>query len=49
MLQDTGNGKTALESILDALGKRGVMFLLGSGAAALERSIQEIARRYTRT
>ena len=38
--------KTALEVMLDTLGKRGTFFMLGSGNQALENYLLEVAGRY---
>ena len=42
-LTETGDGQTALESVLDVLGGSGVFFLLGSGDNALEDKVAAIA------
>ncbi|MGH8223133.1 MAG: glycogen synthase, partial [Woeseiaceae bacterium] len=42
-LADAAPGRSALEAILDALGKRGVFILLGSGDRTLQQRIGQIA------
>ena len=44
-LTGTSDGRTALESVLDLLGRNGVLILLGSGDPALEREIAGVAGR----
>jgi starch synthase len=45
-LQRTTSGRSALEAILDGLGRSGVFILLGSGDRALEQRVAEIARHH---
>jgi starch synthase len=47
LLQTTSDGRTALDVILDDLGRTGVLLLLGSGDANIERRISAIAARHT--
>lgn len=42
-LEHTSDGRTALEAILDSLGKNGVLIMIGSGDLAMERRIADIA------
>lgn len=42
-LQTTGDGRSALEAILDGLGKNGLLIMLGSGDAELEQQIAQVA------
>ncbi len=44
--QTTSAGRPALEEILDALGDRGVLLLLGSGEPGYERYLTEITAHY---
>jgi starch synthase len=45
-LERTSDGKTALEAILDRLGKKGVLIMLGSGDLALEKRVAAVANEY---
>jgi len=45
-LQPTATGPAALESILDDLGKSGVLIMLGSGDPQVEQQLGEIASRH---
>jgi starch synthase len=43
-LQQTGDGRSALDAILDELGDRGLFIMLGSGDHQLEQAVAECAR-----
>ncbi len=45
MLANTASGTGALEQLLENLGSRGVVFLLGSGEKRYEQALYDIARR----
>lgn len=44
-LQETPNGSSALDAILDALGDKGVFIMLGSGDRELEQQVAQCAAR----
>jgi len=44
-LEELEDGRTALEHLLDALGPRGILIMLGSGETEYERRMTDIARR----
>jgi starch synthase len=46
-LQPLADGRSALEHILEKLGRQGVLLLLGSGEAAYEKQLLDIARGNT--
>jgi len=43
--QEVGNGKTALDEVLDALGEAGVFIMLGSGTVELEHFLTQASAR----
>ena len=45
-LEPLADDRPSLEHILDALGSKGVLFLVGSGEAGLEQRLLDIAERY---
>ena len=46
MLEPVHDASTALDAILDAIGKHGVLILIGSGEAELEAGVLDVARRH---
>ncbi len=46
MLEPVGDAPTALDAVLDAVGKQGVLVLVGSGESALEARMTEVASRH---
>ncbi len=47
MLTPVGGAPTALDAVLDLIGKQGVLLLVGTGEAALEAKMTEVARRHS--
>jgi starch synthase len=47
LLQPLADGRSALEHILDKLGKKGVLFLLGSGDSNYEKQLYRIAQSHS--
>ncbi len=45
LLAEVEDGRTALEHVLDALGSRGILIMLGSGEAHYEQRVTTIAQR----
>ena len=41
-----GDGRTALEHLLERIGKRGVLIVLGSGEARFEQAFVDVTKRY---
>jgi len=46
MLEPVEDAPTALDAILDSVGKQGVLILVGSGEAHLEAGVADVARRH---
>jgi starch synthase len=46
MLEPAGNAPTALDAVLNAVGKHGILVMVGSGEPALEARITEVASRH---
>ena len=46
MLEPVDQAPTALDAVLDAVGKQGILVLVGSGETALERRMTEVAARH---